>query len=264
MLSLMKGKKGLVLGVANEHSIAWAISKVLSEQGAELAFTYQNEQTGSYVIPLFQSIQSQFYEVVDLTNPEDVSAMIEKLDNHFNGELDFVVHAVAGGPKKGELSGNYMDVSLDGFVNSMVISVYSLTDIVKRTYKMMEGRKASIITLSYYGSEKVVKNYNVMGVAKAALESSVRYLAADLGEYGIRVNALSPGTMKTRAASGIGDFNTLVDYTSQHALLKRNATLEEISNSALFLLSDMSTGITGQTIYVDAGYSVKGDTLNNG
>ena len=132
MLSLMKGKKGLVLGVANEHSIAWAISKVLSEQGAELAFTYQNEKTGSYVIPLFQSIQSQFYEVVDLTNPEDVSAMIEKLDKHFNGELDFVVHAVAGGPKKGELSGKYMDVSLDGFVNSMVISVYSLTDIVKK------------------------------------------------------------------------------------------------------------------------------------
>ena len=190
--------------------------------------------------------------------------MIEKLDKHFNGELDFVVHAVAGGPKKGELSGKYMDVSLDGFVNSMVISVYSLTDIVKRTYKMMEGRKASIITLSYYGSEKVVKNYNVMGVAKAALESSVRYLASDLGEYGIRVNALSPGTMKTRAASGIGDFNSLVDYTSHHALLKRNATLEEISNSALFLLSDLSTGITGQTIYVDAGYSVKGDTLNNG
>jgi enoyl-[acyl-carrier protein] reductase I len=260
MEKLMKGKKGLVLGVANEHSIAWAISKRLADQGAELAFTYHNEKTGKYVIPLFQSIDSQFYEKVDLTNPEDVSIMLEKLDKHYNGELDFIVHAVAGGPKKGELSGKYMDVSLDGFVNSMVISVYSLTDIVKRTTNMMAGRNASIITLSYYGSEKVVKNYNVMGVAKAALESSVRYLAADVGEYGIRVNALSPGTVKTRAASGISDFDTLVDYTSHHAPLKRNATLDEIANSSLFLLSDLSTGITGQTIYVDAGYSVKGDT----
>lgn len=262
MEKLMKGKKGLVLGVSNEHSIAWAISKRLADEGAELAFTYHNEKTGSYVIPLFQSIASQFYERVDLTNPEQVSTMIEKLDNHFNGELDFIVHAVAGGPKKGELAGKYMDVSLDGFVNSMVVSVYSLTDIVKRTFNMMEERKASVITLSYYGSEKVVKNYNVMGVAKAALESSVRYLAADLGEHGIRVNALSPGTVKTRAASGIQDFDQLCEYTSQYAPLKRNATLEEIANSSLFLLSDLSTGITGQTIYVDAGYSVKGDTIN--
>jgi enoyl-[acyl-carrier protein] reductase I len=263
MENLMKEKKGLVLGVANEHSIAWAISKRLADQGAELAFTYQNEKTGKYVIPLFQSINSHFYEIVDLTNPEDVSTMIKKLNHHYEGELDFIVHAVAGGPKKGELSGKYMDVSLEGFTNSMVISVYSLTDIVKRTTSMMEGRNASIITLSYYGSEKVVTNYNVMGVAKAALESSVRYLAADLGEYGIRVNALSPGTVKTRAASGINDFDTFVDYTSQHAPLKRNATLDEIANSSLFLLSDLSTGITGQTIYVDAGYSVKGDTLTN-
>lgn len=257
----MQGKKGLVLGVANEQSIAWAISKRLANQGAELAFTYYNEKTGSYVIPLFQSVQSEFYEIVDVTNTEDVSAMVEKLYGHFNGELDFIVHSIAGGPKKGELLGKYMDVSQDGFVHSMVISVYSLTDIVKRTMRMMEGRNASIITLSYYGSEKVVKNYNVMGVAKAALESSVRYLANDLGEWGIRVNTLSPGTVKTRAASGIGDFDALVDYTSQHSPLKRNASLDEIANTALFLLSDLSSGITGQTIYVDAGYSVKGDSL---
>ncbi|WP_394237382.1 enoyl-ACP reductase [Niallia oryzisoli] len=264
MEKLMKGKKGLVLGVANEHSIAWAISKRLADEGAELAFTYHGEKTGSYVTPLFQSINSQFYERVDLTNPEDVSTLIEKLYKHFNGELDFIVHAVAGGPKKGELSGKYMNVSLEGFVNSMVISVYSLTDIVKRTFNMMEGRNASIITLSYYGSEKVIKNYNVMGLAKAALESSVRYLAADLGEYGIRVNTLSPGTLKTRAASGIGEFDQLCEYTSQHSPLKRNATLEEIANSSLFLLSDLSTGVTGQIIYVDAGYSVKGETINKG
>ncbi|WP_428911711.1 enoyl-ACP reductase FabI [Niallia sp. Krafla_26] len=255
----MEGKKGLVLGVSNEQSIAWDISKRLADEGAQLAFTYQNEKTGSYVIPLFQSIESLFYERVDVTNPEEVLTMIEKLDRHFNGELDFIVHAVAGGPKKGELSGKYMDVSQEGFLHSMLISVYSLTDIVKRTHHMLKDRHASIMTLSYYGSEKVVKNYNVMGVAKAALESSVRYLAADLGEYGIRINALSPGTVKTRAASGIGEFDQLYDYSSQHSLLKRNATREEIANASLFLLSDMSTGITGQTIYVDAGYSVKGD-----
>lgn len=258
MKKLMAGKKGLVLGVANEHSIAWAISKRLAEEGAELAFTYQNEKTASYVIPLFQSIGSQFYEMMDLTDPQHVSNVVEKLHDHFNGELDFIVHAVAGGPKKGELSGKYMNISLDSFVDSMIISVYSLTDIVKRTFNMMEGRSASVVTLSYYGSEKVVKNYNVMGVAKAALESSVRYLASDLGEYGIRVNALSPGTVKTRAASGIGDFDELYEYTSQHSPLKRNATLEEIANSSLFLLSDLGAGITGQTIYVDAGYSIKG------
>lgn len=259
MEKLMKGKKGLVLGVANENSIAWAISKRLADEGAELAFTYQNEKTATYVIPLFQSINSSFYENVDLTNSGQVAAVIDKLSHHFNGQLDFIVHAVAGGPNKGELSGKYIDVSLEGFVNSMVISVYSLTDIVKRTYHMMKDRNASIITLSYYGSEKVVKNYNVMGVAKAALESSVRYLASDLGEYSIRVNTLSPGTVKTRAASGIGDFDQLVEYTCEHSPFKRNATLEEISNTALFLLSDLSTGITGQTIYVDAGYSIKGD-----
>ena len=185
--------------------------------------------------------------------------MIEKLAHHFNGELDFIVHGIAGGPKRGELSGKYMDVSREGFLNSMEISVYSLTDIVKRTYDMMKDRHASIITLSYYGSEKVVKNYNVMGVAKAALESSVRYLAADVGECGIRINTLSAGTVKTRAASGIGDFDQLYDYCSQHSFLKRNATRQEIANTSLFLLSDLSSGITGQTIYVDAGYSVKGD-----
>ncbi|MFZ0445292.1 MAG: enoyl-ACP reductase [Bacillus sp. (in: firmicutes)] len=261
MEKLMKGKKGLVLGVANEQSIAWAISKRLAEQGAELAFTYLNEKTGTYVVPLFQSVQSEFYEMVDVTNSEDVAAMVEKLYQHFNGELDFIVHAIAGGPKKGELSGKYMDVSRDGFVHSMVISVYSLTEIIKKTFHMMEGRHASIITLSYFGSEKVVKNYNIMGVAKAALESSVRYLAVDLGEWGIRVNTLSPGTVKTRAASGIGEFDKLVDYTSQHSPLKRNATLDEIANTALFLLSDLSSGITGQNILVDAGYSLKGDNL---
>ncbi|MED4227104.1 enoyl-ACP reductase [Neobacillus cucumis] len=260
MKKLMEGKKGLVLGVANEHSIAWAISKRLAEEGAEIAFNYQNEKTASHVIPLFQSIDSPFYERMDLTDPNQVTEVLEKLKQQFNGELDFIVHAVAGGPHKGELSGKYMDVSLDGFVQSMVISVYSLTDIVKRTFKMMEGRNASILTLSYYGSEKVVKNYNVMGVAKAALESSVRYLAADLGEFSIRVNALSPGTVKTRAASAIGDFDSLYEYTSQHSPLKHNASLEEVANSSLFLLSNLSSGITGQTIYVDAGYSIIGNT----
>lgn len=259
MKKLMEGKKGLVLGVANEHSIAWAISKRLAEEGAELAFTYQNEKTASYVIPLFQSIDSPFYEKMDLTDPHHVTEVLEQLEHQFKGELDFIVHAVAGGPHKGELSGKYMDISLEGFVQSMIISVYSLTDIVRRTFKMMEGRNASILTLSYYGSEKVVKNYNVMGVAKAALESSVRYLASDVGEFNIRVNALSPGTVKTRAASGIGDFDDLYEYTSKHSPLKHNATIEEIANSSLFLLSNLSSGITGQTIYVDAGYSIIGD-----
>ncbi|BAU28558.1 enoyl-[acyl-carrier-protein] reductase [NADH] [Aneurinibacillus soli] len=262
MNELMKGKKGLVLGVANENSIAWHIAKKLADEGAELAFTYQNEKTGKYVLPLFESIGSRFYEIMDITDPENTKMVMKKLDKHFKGELDFVVHSIAGGPQRGELSGKYIDTSREGFTQSMIISVYSLNVVLKETRHMLRGRNASVIAMSYYGSEKVVTNYNVMGVAKAALESSIRYLAADLGEEGIRVNGLSPGTIKTRAASGIGGFDELYDYTSKHAPLKRNVTTDEVANASLFLLSDLSSGITGDIVYVDAGYNLMGIDLH--
>jgi enoyl-[acyl-carrier protein] reductase I len=260
----MKGKKGLILGVANESSIAWGVAKTLHEQGAELAFTYQNPKTAEYVVPLFKSVNSPFYEMLDITSEDGLKQVIGNLRDTFNGELDFVVHSVAGGPSKDELHGSYINITQEGFAKSMLVSVYSFTAVLRETKDMMKGRNASAITMSYYGSDKVIPNYNVMGVAKAALESSVRYLAADLGPQGIRVNALSPGTIKTRAASGIGDFDTLTECTIANSPLRRGVTQLEVGNASLFLLSELSSGITGEILYVDAGYNIIGCSLNCG
>ena len=187
----MENKKGLILGVANEDSISWGVAKVLAAHGAELAFTYQNETTGKFVIPLFQSVGSEFFEILDVTDDENIRAVFAELKNHFHGGLDFIVHGIAGGPGKEELAHRYIETSKQGFVNSMLISVYSFTAVLREAAEMMKGRNAAALTMSYYGSDKVVPHYNVMGVAKAALESSVRYLAADFGTHGIRVNAIS-------------------------------------------------------------------------
>lgn len=262
MNQLMKNKKGLILGVANEDSISWGVAKVLYEHGAELAFTYQNEQTGKFVIPLFQSVKSEFYEIMDITDDENISAVFAKLKDHFHGELDFIVHGIAGGPSKEELSDRYIDTSREGFVNSMLISVYSFTAVLRKAAELMKGRNSAAVTMSYYGSDKVVPHYNVMGVAKAALESSVRYLAADLGTNGIRVNAISPGPIRTRASSGIGDFEALVTFTGENAPMHRGVTQEEVGRTALFLLSDLSSGVTGEILFCDAGYNIMGYAMN--
>ena len=262
MRQLMHNKKGLILGVANDNSISWGVAKVLAAHGAELAFTYQNEVTGKFVIPLFQSVGSKFYEILDISVDEEIKAVFAKLKNHFHGELDFIVHGIAGGPSKGELAHRYIETSKEGFVNSMLISVYSFTTVLREAAEMMNGRNASALTMSYYGSDKVVPHYNVMGVAKAALESSVRYLAADLGRYGIRVNAISPGPIRTRAASGIGDFETLTRVAELNAPMRRGVTQEEVGRTALFLLSDLSSGVTGEILFCDAGYHIMGFAVN--
>ena len=258
----MQNKKGLILGVANDNSISWGVAKVLAAQGAELAFTYQNETTGKYVIPLFQSVGSRFYEILDITHDEAIKTVFAKLKDHFHGGLDFIVHGIAGGPSKEELAHRYIETSKEGFVNSMLISVYSFTTVLREAVEMMKGRHASALTMSYYGSDKVVPHYNVMGVAKAALESSVRYLAADLGIYDIRVNAISPGPIKTRAASGIGDFETLTRLAAADAPMHRGVTQEEVGRTALFLLSDLSSAITGEILFCDAGYNIMGAALS--
>jgi enoyl-[acyl-carrier protein] reductase I len=262
MSNLMENKKGLILGVANDKSISWGVARVLAAQGAELAFTYQNEITGKYVIPLFQSVGSGFYEILDITHDESIKAVFDKLKDHFNGGLDFIVHGIAGGPSKEELAHRYIEISKKGFVNSMLISVYSFTAVLREAAEMMKDRHAAALTMSYYGSDKVVPHYNVMGVAKAALESSVRYLAADLGSYDIRVNAISPGPIRTRAASGIGDFESLTRFAESNAPMHRGVTQEEVGRTALFLLSDLSSGITGEIVFCDAGYNIMGAAMN--
>jgi len=262
MNQLMKNKKGLILGVANDNSIAWGVAKVLAAHGAELAFTYQNEITGKFVLPLFNSVGSKFHEILDITNDENIKAVFAKLKNHFQDGMDFIVHGIAGGPSKQELAHRYIETSKKGFVDSMLISVYSFTSVLREASEMMKGRNASALTMSYYGSDKVVPHYNVMGVAKAALESSVRYLAADLGTFGIRVNAISPGPIRTRAASGIGDFETLTRLAELNAPMHRGVTQEEVGRAALFLLSDLSSGVTGDILFCDAGYNIMGAATN--
>ena len=262
MNQLMKNKKGLILGFANDNSILWGVAKVLAAHAAELAFTYQDKKTGKFVIPLFKSVNSKFYEIMDVTDDENIKAVFAKLKNYFHGGLDFIVHGIAGGPSREELSEGYISTSKEGFVNSMLISVYSFTAVLREAAKMMKGRNAAALTMSYYGSDKVVPHYNVMGVAKAALESSVRYLAADLGTHGIRVNAISPGTIRTRAASGIGDFETLARFTEANSPMQRGVTQEEVGRTALFLLSDLASGVTGEILFCDAGYNIMGYAMN--
>jgi enoyl-[acyl-carrier protein] reductase I len=250
---LMTGKRGLVMGVANDHSIAWGIAKMLAAHGASLAFTYQGEALGKRVKPLAQSLNSSLVLPCDVENLASVDAVFAALGREWGG-LDFVVHAIAFSDKN-ELKGRYADTSRENFTRTMLVSCFSFTEIAKRAAALMSDGGA-MITLTYGGSTRVMPNYNVMGVAKAALEASVRYLAADFGPRGIRVNAISAGPVRTLAGAGITDARLMFNYQQRHAPLRRTVSLEEIGGAALYLLSDLSTGTTGDCHYVDSGYNI--------
>jgi enoyl-[acyl-carrier protein] reductase I len=253
--NLMKGKRGLIMGLANDKSIAWGIAKALSDAGAELAFSYQGDALKKRVDPLAESLGSKIVLPCDVSDMDSVDALFASLEKTW-GQLDFIVHAI-GFSDKNELRGRYVDTSRDNFLMSMDISVYSFTAVVKRAAAMMpEG--GSCLTLTYYGAEKVMPHYNVMGVAKAALEASVRYMAEDLGKDGIRVNSISAGPIKTLAASGIGDFRYIMKWNEYNSPLRRNVTIEDVGKSALYLLSDLGSGVTGECLHVDAGYHAIG------
>ena len=252
---LMAGKRGLIMGVANERSIAWGIAKATATQGAELAFTYQGEALEKRVRPLAQSIGSEILEPCDVTDAASVQALFETLGKKW-GKLDFAVHAIAFSDKD-QLKGRYVDTTRDNFVRTMDISCYSFTEMCRFAAPLMKDG-GSLLTLTYYGAERVMPHYNVMGVAKAALEASVRYLAADLGKQGIRVNAISAGPIKTLAASGIGDFRHILKWNELNSPLRRNVTTEEVGGSALYLLSDLGSAVTGEVHHVDSGYNVIG------
>ena len=252
---LMAGKRGIVFGVANDKSIAWGIAKAVREHGAELAFTYQGEALEKRVRPLADSVGCNLVLPCDVTDEASMDAVFETVKKEW-GSLDFIVHAVAFSDKE-ELKGHYLNTTRDNFLRTMDISCYSLTALSQRAAPLMnEG--GSIITLTYYGAERVMPHYNVMGVAKAALEASVRYLAVDLGNQGVRVNAISAGPIKTLAASGIGDFRYIMKWNELNSPLRRNVTQEEVGKAALYLLSDLGSGTTGENLHVDAGYHVVG------
>ena len=255
MTGLMQGKRGLIMGLANDRSLAWGIAKKLSEAGAELAFSYQGEAMEKRVRPLAESLGAQNLFNCDVSDMASLDALFYALKQRWE-TIDFVVHAI-GFSDKNELRGGYVDTSLDNFLMTMNISVYSFVAVAKRASAMMPNG-GSLLTLSYYGAEKVIPHYNVMGVAKAALETSVQYLAVDLGRDNIRVNAISAGPIKTLAASGIGDFRLILKWNEYNSPLKRNVTIEDVGGSALYLLSDLSSGVTGETHHVDAGYHVVG------
>ena len=252
---LMAGRRGLIMGLANDKSIAWGIARALAEQGAELAFSYQGEALKKRVEPLAAQLGSDVVLPCDVADMASVDALFADLRGRW-GRLDFLVHAI-GFSDKEELRGRYVDTSRDNFLMTMDISVYSFTAVAQRAAAMMpEG--GALLTLTYYGAERVMPHYNVMGVAKAALEASVRYLAEDLGKDGIRVNAISAGPIKTLAASGIGDFRYILKWNELNSPLRRNVTTEDVGKSALYLLSDLGSGVTGETHHVDAGYHVVG------
>jgi enoyl-[acyl-carrier protein] reductase I len=252
---ILKGKRGLIMGVANDRSIAWGIAKAAHDAGAELAFTFQGEALEKRVRPLAASINSHLVLPCDVTSDDDIDRLFNELENTW-GKLDFIVHAIAYSDKK-ELKGSYYSTTRDNFTRTMDISVYSLTAVTRRAEHMLNDG-GSIITLTYYGAERVMPHYNVMGVAKAALEASVRYLSVDLGSRNIRVNSLSAGPVKTLAASGIGDFRYILKWNAYNAPLKRNVSLEDIGGAGVYLLSDLSSGVTGETHHVDCGYHVVG------
>jgi enoyl-[acyl-carrier protein] reductase I len=249
---LMAGKRGLIMGVANERSIAWGIARVLAGQGAKLAFTYQGEAFGRRAIPLAKSVNSEIIVSCDVGDLKSVDSAFAEIKNTWGG-LDFVVHALAFSDRR-ELQGRYSDTTRDNFTNTMVISCFSFTEVAKRAAAMMPPG-GSMLTLTYGGSQRVVPSYNVMGVAKAALEASVRYLAADFGPQGIRVNALSAGPMRTLAGAGISDARSIFNFQGEHAPLKRTPTLDEVGGAGLYLLSDLSGAVTGEVHYVDCGYN---------
>ena len=252
---LMAGKRGLIMGVANNRSIAWGIARALADQGAEIALTYQGEAFKKRVEPLAADLGAMIVGHCDVTDMETVDAVFEKLRKEW-GRIDFLVHAIAFSDKD-ELVGRYVETTRDNFLRTMDISVYSFTAAAQRAEKLMPDG-GSLLTLTYYGAEKVMPHYNVMGVAKAALEASVRYLAVDLGGSNIRVNAISAGPIKTLAASGIGDFRYILRWNEYNSALRRTVTIEEVGASALYLLSDLSRGVTGEVHHVDSGYHVVG------
>jgi len=258
MAELMSGKKGIIMGVANKKSIAWETAERLRAEGAELSFTYQNEKIGEKVIPLFKEIGAKSYHSLDITDDQEFEDVFKKIGEEFGGQFDFIVHAIAGGPSKEDLKGKYMDTDRSSFLRSMEISVYSYVKALQLAYPFMKEEGGAAVTLTYYGGEKVIPNYNIMGVAKAALESSVQYLAADLGQDNIRVNALSPGPILTRAASGISDFRGLMKNFKEKSPMGRLVELEEVAASVLYLLSELSSMVTGEILHVDGGYHNQG------
>lgn len=253
--NLMAGKRGLIMGLANDKSIAWGIAQACADAGAELAFSYQGDALRKRVEPLAASLNSDTVLPCDVSDEASIDGLFAALKDKW-GELDFIVHAI-GFSDKNELRGRYVDTSRANFNLSMDISVYSFTAVVQRAEKMMKPG-GSCLTLTYYGAEKVMPHYNVMGVAKAALEASVKYLAEDLGKDGIRVNAISAGPIKTLAASGIGDFRYIMKWNEYNSPLRRNVTTQDVGKAALFLLSDLGSGTTGENLHVDAGYHVVG------
>ncbi len=253
---IMKGKKGVILGVANNKSIAYGIAKACASQGAQIAFTYLNDSLKKRVVPIASEFGSEdFVYPCDVSKPEEIKALKESLEKDM-GQIDFIVHSIAFAPKEG-LSGRFYDISKEAFDVAMDISVYSLIEVV-RELKPLLSPSASILTLTYYGGVKYIPNYNLMGVAKAALEMTTKYLAQDLGKDGIRVNAISAGPIKTLAAAGISDFRFMLKWNESHTPLKKNVTIDEVGNSGMYLLSDLSSAVTGEIHYVDAGFNIMG------
>ena len=252
---LMQGKRGLIMGIANDRSLAWGIAKALHAQGAEVAVTYQGEALLKRVRPLAEQLGSELILPADVTDPASLDALFARLASAW-GRLDYLVHAIAYSDKE-ELKGRYINTSVDNFQRTMLISCFSFTDLACRAEPLMT-QGGSLLTLSYIGAEKVTPHYNVMGVAKAALEASVRYLAVDLGGAGIRVNAISAGPVRTLAASGIGDFRYILKWNEYNSPLKRNTTIEDVGGAGLYLLSELGSGTTGEVLHVDSGYHVVG------
>jgi enoyl-[acyl-carrier protein] reductase I len=255
MSGLMSGKRGLIMGLANDRSLAWGVAKALGDQGAELAFSYQGEALERRVAPLAGQLGSDFLIDCDVADMASLDATFDRLKERWE-TLDFVLHAI-GFSDKNELRGKYVDTSLENFLLTLNISAYSFTAVARRARAMMPNG-GSLVTLTYYGAEKVIPHYNVMGVAKAALESSVKYLAMDLGPENIRVNAISAGPIKTLAASGIGDFRYILKWNEYNSPLRRNVTIEDVGGAGLYLLSDLAAGVTGEIHHVDGGYNVVG------
>lgn len=253
---LLEGKTGVILGVANKRSIAWGCARSLADAGMRLAFTYANERLKDAVTKLAEECEGSIVVPCDVTVPDEIESAFATIGEEFGG-LDAVIHAIAFA-KRDELQGDFFDTSKEGYMVAHEVSAYSLTAVTRRALPLMEGREGSIVTLSYIGAERVVPNYNVMGIAKAALEASVRYLAADVGPKGIRVNAISAGPIRTLSASGVKDFGSILDQIAEKAPLRRNITAEEVGDTCLFLVGKHSRGITGTTLYVDGGFHIMG------
>ena len=252
---LLSGKKGLIVGIANDKSLAWGIAEQISNAGGALALTYQNDALKKRIIPLSEKVNSKNVYLLDLQDYDSMPGFFKKIEKDF-GKLDFIVHAVAFSDKE-ELKGDYVDTSKENFLKTLEISCYSFTSLIKHALYLLNPQ-ASLLTLSYYGAEKVIPHYNVMGIAKSALETSVKYLAVDLGKKGIRVNAISAGPVRTLAASGISDFRYILKWNEYNSPLERNITLKDVGGSAVYLLSELSSGTTGEVLHVDGGYNVIG------